>query len=88
VDTEAPRYLNFEKWWGGLFKLDANEIHFITDTLFVGNELEKGLLQLQEGRPINLKNFKDPIFVFASSGDNITPPPAGPELDRQGIWIR
>jgi tellurite resistance protein len=74
VDTEAPRYLNFEKWWGGFFKLDANEIHFITDTLFVGNELEKGLLQLQEGRPINLKNFKDPIFVFASSGDNITPP--------------
>jgi tellurite resistance protein len=22
-----------------------------------------------------LKNFKDPIFIFASSGDNITPPP-------------
>ena len=74
VDTEARRYLDFEKWWGGFFKLDTNEIHFITDSLFVGNELEKGLLQLQEGRPINLKNFKDPIFVFASSGDNITPP--------------
>lgn len=75
VDTEGPRYLNFEKWWGGFFKLDANEIHFITTSLFVGNELEKGLLQLEEGQHINLKNFKDPIFVFASSGDNITPPP-------------
>jgi poly(3-hydroxyalkanoate) synthetase len=29
----------------------------------------------QEGGPINLKNFKEPIFVFASSGDNITPRP-------------
>jgi tellurite resistance protein/pimeloyl-ACP methyl ester carboxylesterase len=75
VDTEARRFLDFEKWWGGFFKLDGKEIHFITSSLFVGNELEKGLVELQEGRPINLKNFKDPIFVFASSGDNITPPP-------------
>jgi tellurite resistance protein/pimeloyl-ACP methyl ester carboxylesterase len=75
VDTEARRFLDFEKWWGGFFKLDGREIHFITSSLFVGNELEKGLVELQEGRPINLKNFKDPIFVFASCGDNITPPP-------------
>ena len=75
VDTEAQRFLNFERWWGGFFKLGAEEIGFITNSLFVGNELEKGLVELQEGHPINLKNFKDPIFVFASSGDNITPPP-------------
>ncbi|MEJ2156157.1 MAG: DUF3141 domain-containing protein [Desulfobacteraceae bacterium] len=75
VDTEADRYLEFEKWWGGFFKLGAEEIRFITRSLFVGNELEKGMVELQEGRPINLKNFKDPIFVFASSGDNISPPP-------------
>ena len=75
VDTEADRFLDFEKWWGGFFKLGAEEISFITRSLFVGNELEKGLVELQEGHPINLKNFKDPIFVFASCGDNITPPP-------------
>jgi pimeloyl-ACP methyl ester carboxylesterase/tellurite resistance protein len=75
VDTEADRFLDFEKWWGGFFKLAAEEIRFITRSLFVGNELEKGLVELQEGHPINLKNFKDPIFVFASCGDNITPPP-------------
>ena len=75
IDTEAQRFLDFERWWGGFFKLGAEEIGFITNSLFVGNELEKGLVELQEGRPINLKNFKDPIFVFASSGDNITPPP-------------
>lgn len=75
VDTEADRYLNFEKWWGGFFKLSRQEIRFITRSLFVGNELEQGMVQLQEGKVINLKNFKEPIFVFASSGDNITPPP-------------
>lgn len=74
VDTEAERYLNFEKWWGGFFKMNAEEIHFIVDSLFVGNELEQGYLRLQEGKAIHLKNFRDPIVVFASRGDNITPP--------------
>ena len=74
IDTEEKRYLNFEKWWGGFFKMNREEIHFIVNSLFVGNELEQGALQLEEGRWINLKNFKDPIVVFASAGDNITPP--------------
>jgi pimeloyl-ACP methyl ester carboxylesterase len=74
VDTEEQRFLNFEKWWGGFFKMNREEIHFIVDSLFVGNELQEGLLELEEGHYINLKNFKDPIVVFASQGDNITPP--------------
>jgi tellurite resistance protein len=32
-------------------------------------------LRLGKEKVINLKNFKDPIIVFASGGDNITPPP-------------
>jgi pimeloyl-ACP methyl ester carboxylesterase len=68
VDTEEERYLNFEKWWGGFFKMNAEEIHFIVDSLFVGNELEQGYLKLQDGKAIHLKNFKDPIVVFASQG--------------------
>lgn len=75
VDNEETRYLNFEKWWGGFFMMTAEEIQFIVNNLFVGNKLEQGFLELEEGKPINLKNFKDPIVVFASSGDNITPPP-------------
>ena len=75
IDTEEKRFLDFEKWWGGFFKMNAEEIHFIVNSLFIGNELEKGLLQLDDGRIINLKNFKDPILAFASDGDNITPPP-------------
>lgn len=74
VDTEEKRYLDFEKWWGGFFKMNRQEIHFIVNSLFVGNELEHGQLQLEKDKIINLKNFKDPIVVFASAGDNITPP--------------
>jgi hypothetical protein len=75
IDTEEKRFLDFEKWWGGFFKMNAEEIHYIVNSLFVGNELEKGHLKLDDGRSINLKNFKAPIFAFASESDNITPPP-------------
>ena len=75
IDTEENRFLDFEKWWGGFFKMNTEEIHFIVDSLFIGNELEQGVLRLDEEKAINLKNFKDPIIVFASGGDNITPPP-------------
>ncbi|NNK93687.1 MAG: DUF3141 domain-containing protein [Desulfobacterales bacterium] len=75
VDTEEQRFLRFEKWWGGFFKMTAEEIHFIVKRLFIGNELEKGQLQLDDGRRISLKNFQTPILAFASEGDNITPPP-------------
>ena len=75
VDTEEKRFLNFEKWWGGFFKMNTEEIHFITKSLFIGNELEQGRLQLDDGKSVHLKDFKDPILVFASGGDNITPPP-------------
>lgn len=75
IDTEENRFLEFEKWWGGFFNMNTEEIHFIVESLFIGNELEQGVLQLNKEKVINLKNFKDPILVFASSADNITPPP-------------
>jgi hypothetical protein len=75
IDTEENRFLDFEKWWGGFFKMNTEEIHFIVESLFIGNELEQGVLHLDKEKIINLKNFKDPIIVFASGGDNITPPP-------------
>ncbi|MBC2717186.1 MAG: DUF3141 domain-containing protein [Desulfobacteraceae bacterium] len=73
VDTEEQRYLDFERWWNGYFMMTREEIHYIVDNLFVGNKLEEGQLEL-EGRRIDLKNLKDPVLVFASNGDNITPP--------------
>ncbi len=75
VDTEEARFLNFEKWWGGYFTMTAEEMHFIVDSLFIGNELEQGHLTLDDGRKIDLKRIEAPILAFASGGDNITPPP-------------
>ena len=42
VDTEADRYLEFERWWGGHVNLNAEEIQFIVDELFIGNNLAAG----------------------------------------------
>ncbi len=74
IDTEPARYLEFEKWWTGFFKLTTEEMEFIVNDLFVGNKLGTNQIQLSDGRPVSLKNIKAPIVVFASRGDNITPP--------------
>jgi len=74
VDTEAPRFLEFEQWWGGHVLLNAEEMQFIADQLFVGNKLATGELKLQDGTRVDLRNIRTPIVVFCSKGDNITPP--------------
>ncbi|HEY1543029.1 MAG TPA: DUF3141 domain-containing protein [Xanthobacteraceae bacterium] len=74
IDSEAPRYLAFERWWGGHVTLNAEEIQFIVDELFVGNNLAAGRIKLSDGTAIDLRNIASPIVVFCSKGDNITPP--------------
>src|SRR5512143_2542101 len=74
IDTEAPRYLGFEKWWGGHVNLNAEEIQFIVDELFIGNNLAAGRIKTSDGTAIDLRNIRSPIVVFCSKGDNITPP--------------
>jgi hypothetical protein len=74
VDTEAKRYLEFEKWWGGHVNLNAEEIQFIVDELFVGNNLAAGRIETSDGTAVDLRNIGSPIVVFCSKGDNITPP--------------
>jgi hypothetical protein len=74
IDTEAPRYLGFERWWGGHVNLNAEEIQFIVDELFIGNHLAAGRIQTSNGTAIDLRNIRSPIVVFCSKGDNITPP--------------
>jgi hypothetical protein len=74
IDTEAPRYLHFERWWGGHTNLNAEEIQSIVDQLFVGNNLAAGKIQTSDGVTVDLRNIRSPIVVFCSKGDNITPP--------------
>jgi len=74
IDTEAPRYLGFERYWGGHVNLNAEEIQFIVDELFIGNKLAAGMIKTSDGTAIDLRTICSPIVVFCSKGDNITPP--------------
>ncbi len=74
IDTEASRYLGFERWWGGHVNLNAEEIQFIVDELFIGNKLAAGQIKTSDGTAIDLRNIRSPIVVFCSQGDNVTPP--------------
>ncbi len=74
VDTEAERFLEFERWWGGFFRMTGSEIESIVENLFVGNRLARGTVMAGD-KAIDLRNITAPVVVFASWGDNITPPP-------------
>ncbi|MBS0638322.1 MAG: DUF3141 domain-containing protein [Proteobacteria bacterium] len=74
VDTEAERFLDFETWWGSPVLLNAGEMQWIADNLFVGNKLTAGTLHTSDGVRIDLRNIRSPIVVFCSWGDDITPP--------------
>ena len=73
IDTEPERFLEFERWWGGFYLMNREEIEWITRNLFVGNKLWSGT-QGTGGKAFDLREIKAPIVLFASMGDNITPP--------------
>ncbi|WP_296914082.1 DUF3141 domain-containing protein [Polaromonas sp.] len=81
VDTESERFLEFERWWSSYFFLSREEILTTVENLFIGNRLERGQIQLdpcvmasQPACIVDLKHIRNPLVIFASSGDNITPP--------------
>ena len=74
VDTEPERFLEFERWWGGHVNLNAEEMQWIVDQLFIGNRLATAEIVTSDGVRIDLRGIKSPIICFCSEGDNITPP--------------
>jgi len=75
VDTERSRFLEFERWWGGHYLLNREEMEWIAQNLFVGNKLAAGEVESFDGKHrVDIRNIRSPIVVFASWGDNITPP--------------
>lgn len=74
IDNGDASFLEFETWWGGFFLLNEAEIKWIVEQLFVGNRLVKNEARIEPGRGVDLKAIRAPIIVFASHGDNITPP--------------
>ena len=73
ADTEPPRFLEFERWWGGYYLMNREEIEWITRNLFVGNKLWAGQVQGAGSETLDLRQIRAPIVLFASMGDNITP---------------
>src|SRR5258708_8111018 len=49
VDTEPPRFLEFEKWWGSPVLLNAEEMQAIAAKRFVGNKLAQAQLRTASG---------------------------------------
>src|SRR4051794_24730954 len=75
ADTEPPRFLEFERWRGGYFLMNREEITAIVDQLFVGNKLASGEVVSHDGTlHVDLRNIRAPICVLCSWGDDITPP--------------
>ncbi len=74
IDTEADRFLDFERWWNGFYRLSGEEIVSIVENLFIGNRLEEGKVTLDAHCDVDLRRIKAPLVIFASYGDNITPP--------------
>src|SRR3954447_22043216 len=54
--------------------MGRQEIKWIVENLFVGNNLAQGEAEWSEGKAFDLRTIKSPIIVYASLGDNITPP--------------
>jgi pimeloyl-ACP methyl ester carboxylesterase len=74
VDTEAERYLKFERWWGGHVFLSGAEIKYIVNNLFVGNKLSSAEIVTSGNINVDLRKIRSPIVCFCSKGDNITSP--------------
>ncbi|MGR8919365.1 MAG: DUF3141 domain-containing protein [Gammaproteobacteria bacterium] len=74
VDEGDERFLDFERWWSGFYFMNANEIRWIVENLFIGNRLARGGVMLDPHTYVNVRHIRSPIIVFASFGDNITPP--------------
>ena len=73
-ENGKDRFLEFERWWGGYHFMNEAEIRWIVEQLFVGNKLARGEAYIERGRRLDIKAIRSPIIVFASWGDNITPP--------------
>lgn len=74
VDTEGPRLVDFERWWGNHFLLDHEEMDWIAQNLFVGSQPAQGAPTGADALAMDLRNLRSPIVVFATWDDTITPP--------------
>jgi hypothetical protein len=73
-DEERERFIEFERWWSSFHSFSREEICAIVENLFIGNQLESGELRIDQHCLVDLRLVRNPLVVFASDGDSITPP--------------
>ena len=54
--------------------MNAEEMQWIVDQLFIGNRLATAEIVTSDGVRVDLRNIQSPIICFCSEGDDITPP--------------
>ncbi len=74
ADKEAPRYLEFEKWWGAFIMTNGEEMQWLVDELFVGDKLTHNQLLSSDGKLFDFRNISSPVICFTSFADDISPP--------------
>jgi tellurite resistance protein len=72
IDTRAADYIDFDRWWSGFYFMNAAEIRWIIENIFLGNRLARGLAVLDDGTRIELSRITSPLVVFASHGDAVS----------------
>jgi acyl dehydratase len=55
-------------------KSNHDEIRWIVENLFVGDRFSQGELRAGRAANFDMRDLRSPIILFASAGDNITPP--------------
>src|SRR5208283_4263021 len=55
VDTEGPRFLGFEKWWGDFIQLNGEEIQYLVDKHFIGDKLVRNEIATSDGRLFDIR---------------------------------
>jgi hypothetical protein len=70
----ASAFWNSRPGGAGHVNLNAEEMQWIVDQLFIGNRLATAEIVTSDGVRIDLRNIRSPIICFCSKGDNITPP--------------
>jgi len=75
VDTEAPRYLEFERFWGrALQPQRRRDRKFNRRQLFVGNKLAAGRIETSYGTAVDLRISLTDRGLSVSNVGTITPP--------------
>ena len=87
VDTEAERFLEFETWWGGHVNLNAEEMQWIADQLFIGNRLATAEITTSDGVRVDLRNIARHSLLLLRRRQHL-PAATGPRLDRRSLRTR